>query len=294
MDVSIITVTYRSAGSITACLESVLGQRGVEAEVIVVDNASPDDTVKVLQGFGARIKLIQNRDNIGFGRGCNQGFAQSNGRYICFFNPDAQFVGYHALADLCRAMDEHPAWGLAGSRVVTAGGELERPSISYPDQGRVGKDFSRLPGKIAWVVGASMIARREVFEKLGGFDPAFFLYGEETDLCLRARERGHEIGYVETVEIRHVGGASEAGNDPYDVWTRRTKGLHQFWTKHYPVEDVTRLVRRNRLRARYRLLVNGLAARFRGSQSTAWQKQRRYQAVWEVSSRFLQTGRGRP
>src|SRR5262249_48788965 len=159
---------------------------------------------------------VENRDNVGFGRACNQGFAASKGRYIYFLNPDAQLIGSYPLANLCHALSEHKNWGMAGSRVVSATGEWKEPATSYPGQAHIRKDFSGLPGRIAWVVGASMIVRREVYAELGGFDPEFFLYSEETDFCLRLRKCGYEIGMVENSAVRHIGGASESGRDPYE------------------------------------------------------------------------------
>jgi GT2 family glycosyltransferase len=287
MEVSVIIVTYNSASSIDDCLKSVAEQQGVEPEILVIDNASSDQTVNVVRDSPAKPILIDNRENVGFGRACNQGFAASKGRYIYLLNPDAQLIGPNALATLCRVLLEHKAWGMAGSRIISATGEWKKPATSYPDQSHVGKDFSGLPGKIAWVVGASMIIRREVYSELGGFDPEFFLYSEETDFCLRLRERGYEIGLVENTAVRHIGGASESGRDPYEVWTRRVNGLHLFWQKHYPAEDVDKLLRRNRFRARYRMVVNGWLARFQSPKSNAWQKHRRYRAVWETSKSLL-------
>jgi GT2 family glycosyltransferase len=287
MDVSVIIVTYNSAVTIADCLKSVEEQQAVGRETLVVDNASSDQTVNVLRTSHGKPILIENRQNVGFGRACNQGFAASKGRYIYLLNPDAELIGSNALATLCRALTEHKTWGMAGSRVVSATGEWKTPATTYPDQAHVGKDFSALPGRIAWVVGASMIIRREVYSELGGFDPEFFLYSEETDFCLRLRQRGHEIGFVEDAGVRHIGGASESGRDPYEVWTRRANGLHLFWQKHYPPQDVDKLLRRNRLRARYRMLVNGWLARFQPPESNAWQKHRRYRAIWETSQSLL-------
>src|ERR1051325_4002188 len=302
MDISVIIVTYNSASSIADCLQSVQDQQGVQREIILLDNASSDETIRIVRQVrrGAltapipsssselNFTLLENRENVGFGRACNQGFTASRGRYVYLLNPDAQLIGTDALATLCRALAEHKNWGMAGSRVVSTNGEWKKPATTYPDQSHVRKDFSQLPGKISWVVGASMIVRREVYAELGGFDPDFFLYSEETDFCLRLRERGHEIGLVEQAAVRHIGGASESGRDPYDVWSRRSTGLHLFWRKHYPPDDVQRLLRRNRFRARYRMLVNGWLARIQPPKSTAWQKHRRYRAVWETCSKSLQ------
>jgi hypothetical protein len=265
----------------------VRAQQGVEREILVIDNASRDETVGVVRSLQANLTLIENRNNVGFGRACNQGFDISKADYIYLLNPDAQLIGTDALAALCRALTEHQRWGMAGSRVVSASGEEKTPATTYPDQSHVRKNFSQLPGKIAWVVGASMMVKREVYAELEGFDPDFFLYSEETDFCLRLRERGYEIGLVEDAAVRHIGGASESGRDPYEVWTRRSEGLHLFWQKHYSPVDVERLLRRNRFRAAYRMLVNGWLARFRPPKSSAWQKHRRYRAVWESCSKSL-------
>src|SRR5256885_866935 len=232
MDVSVITVTYNSAASIIDCLNSVRAQQGVEREILVIDNASSDHTVNVVLGLQANLTLIENHENVGFGRACNQGFAISKGRYIYLLNPDAQLIGTDALATLCRALSEHAHWGMAGSRVVSATGEEKRPATTYPDQSHVRKDFSELPGKIAWVVGASIMIKREVYAELGGFDPDFFLYSEETDFCLRLRERGYEIGLVEDVAVRHIGGASARGRHPDEVRNRRPQGVQLFLRKH--------------------------------------------------------------
>lgn len=287
MDLSVIIVTYRSAACIANCVASVRAQQGVPFELIVVDNASPDNTVEVVRGLGDGVQLLANRDNIGFGRGCNQGFGLSHGRFVYLLNPDARLVRPDALARLRQVMDEHPRWGMAGTRVVGEDGHVTEAATTYPGQARTKADLTHLPGSIAWVVGASMIFRREVFSALGGFDPDFFLYSEEIDLCLRLRKLGHEIGFVNEVEVRHIGGASEEGADPYDSWTRRMNGVQRFWKKHYPAEDALLLVRRDLVRARLRVALNSLLACFQGSRSSAWQKRRRYEAIRDTSARFL-------
>src|SRR5712675_1074411 len=116
MDVSVIIVTYNSVSSIDDCLKSVADQQGVEREILVIDNASSDQTVNVVRASPAKPVLFENPDNVGFGRACNQGFAGSKGRYIYLLNPDAQLIGPNALATLCRVLSEHKRWGMAGSR----------------------------------------------------------------------------------------------------------------------------------------------------------------------------------
>lgn len=287
MDVSVISVTYNSARCVKQCLASVFAQTAVTLECIVVDNASPDDTVAESKPFA--IQLFANRENIGYGRANNQGFAASHGRYIYLLNPDARFVENDALEKLCRAMDANRRWGMAGTRLLSPDGHPEGAlATEYPGQRHVHRDFSSLPGTIAWIGGASMIIRRELYQKLNGFDPAFFLYSEETDFCLRMREIGFEIGHIPEISVEHIGGASEDLRDPYQVSSRKLRGLILFRQKHYPPQDCVYLARRDLRRARFRMLWNGFLARFQPPNSDAWKKHRQYQGIWEVSKRFLE------
>lgn len=286
MDVSVIIVTYNSADHIGACLRSVMSQSGVTFEAIVVDNASQDNTLAQLEGY--QVHVIPSPENLGFGRGCNLGFNASSGRYVYLLNPDAQMESSHALKTLCRTMEAHPKWGMAGTLVRSPAGHLESPPANeYPGQHHVRRDFSKLPGQIAWIVGASMMIRRELYEKLGGFDPEIFLYSEETDFCLRLRELGFEIGHIPEVTVRHIGGASAKPNDPYDLSARKLKGLLRFRQKHYAPEDCVALAKRDLVRARLRMIWYGSLAGMQPPYSNAWQKNRRYRAIWEGSRDYL-------
>jgi GT2 family glycosyltransferase len=295
IDVSIIVVTYNSAPCIKECLNSILGQEGARFEVIVVDNASTDDTVRVVRGMGAGIRLLANQENVGFGRGCNQGFAASGGQFLFLFNPDASLQERDSLARLCKIMKENGRWGLAGTRVTESDGTVECPPAAfYPDQHLVHCDFSHLPGKVAWVYGASMFVRREVFASVDGFDPGFFLSSEETDLCLRIRQQGWEIGFISQVTAQHIGAASERGVDPYVTWLRRVPGVYRFWSKHYPPTDVWRLVRRDWRRALLRQHWYAVMVWFAGSKSRAWRQHRRYAGIEEAARRFLEAQKKAP
>ena len=285
-DISVVIVTYNSSACIQACLDSICSQRGVDYEVIVVDNASSDGTLPKVRNN--RCLLLESEENIGFGRACNLGMSKSKGRYIFLLNPDAQLTDESDLAQVCRLMDENPRWGLAGAKVLSQNGSPESPPArEYPGQKHVQRDFSQLPGSISWVIGAAMIVRRDIYLQLGGFDPDFFLYSEETDLCLRVRECGYEIGWMEDVAVRHIGGESEKGVDPYDTACRKLRGLLTFRTKHYAQGECVFLARRDRRRPFFRMLTNGFVALLRGKKSREWQKYRMYRGVWETSKRHL-------
>jgi N-acetylglucosaminyl-diphospho-decaprenol L-rhamnosyltransferase len=295
IDVSVIVVTYNSADCIKTCLQSALGQEGVVIEAIVVDNVSADETIKTVRGIEGNVRLLVNHENEGFGRACNQGVASCRGKYVMLLNPDAAFDDKYSLAKLCRAMERNSQWGVVGTTVTEADGSVDcPPSLSYPKQERTSRDFSALPGRIAWVFGASMLIKREVFLAVGGFDPEFFLTSEETDLCLRIRERGFEIGFVKEVAVRHMGAASERGKDPYDTWRLRAPGMYRFWAKHYPRKDARNLVRKDWLRARYRESVYRLFSWYAARESPVWQKYRRNKGIGDAAGAFLRVLRKNP
>ena len=285
-DISVIIVTYNSSECIQACLDSVCSQKGVDYEVIVVDNASSDDTLLTVRNN--RCALLENEENIGFGRACNLGISRSTGRYIFLLNPDARLTNEGDLAQVCRLMDENLQWGLSGAKVLSSNGSLESPPArEYPGQKHVQREFSKLPGSIAWVIGAAMVIRRDLCLRLGGFDPAYFLYSEETDLCLRIRELGYEIGWMENIVVRHIGGESEKGVDPFDTACRKLRGLLTFRTKHYTPKECWFLANRDRRRSFLRMLTNGFIAFLRGKKSREWEKYRTYRGVWKTSRDYL-------
>ena len=289
-DVSVIVVTYNSADCIKECLQSALDQEGVVIEVIVVDNVSADCTVKIVRGIGMDVQFVENQENVGFGRACNQGVAASGGKYVMLLNPDAAFDDKNSLAKLFKAMESNSRWGVAGTRVTEADGSVEcPPSFFYPKQDRTSRDFTALPGRIAWVFGASMLIKREIFLRIGGFDPEFFLTSEETDLCLRIRELGYEIGFVKEVAVRHLGAASERGKDPYDTWRLRAPGMYRFWAKHYPRKDARNLVRKDWMRALYRQAIYRLLARLTGDQAKVWEKYRRNKGIAHAARKYLKS-----
>lgn len=222
-----IIVAYKSAPTLPAALASALrcAQAGL-METIVVDNATPDQATRdvIARNAAPFARVLRNHTNVGFGRGCNVGLAAARTPYVIFFNPDAEMEP-QACETLVRFMDEHPRCALAGPAIAHEGkegfqhvGGLMRPTDIVGDclgrysslRRRQRVEAGAAPFRTDWVSGAMLLGRTDVLRGLGGFDPRYFLYWEETDLCRRALRAGHEVWAVPTAQVRHVGGVSAA------------------------------------------------------------------------------------
>ena len=284
-DISVLVVTYNSAGEIRHCLDTLLSQENVAKEIIVIENNSADTTASVISSYSGRITTIANSTNMGFGRANNEGAAIARGRYLYLINPDAYLDGPNALATLVDYAERHPELGVVGTRIRDLAGMSETlPRRHYPRQKYTDFCSRGLPGDIAWVIGASMLMPRSLYNSLAGFDESFFMYVEEADLCLRARQSGHSIGVCDRVSITHIGGASEDSDQPYDRWYRRHQGLRQFCEKHYSQASLTRVMRRERRRARLLKATHLLTHPMQRQADRMKGKYARYQAVLDAAS----------
>lgn len=258
---SIIIVNWNTRDLLTACLDSIErslfsgdgGGAGLETEIIVVDNGSTDGSAEMLRRDYPGVRLIENRENIGFARANNQGLAASRGHYLLLLNTDA-FLREPALAQLVRFMDEHPEAGIIGPRLYFGDGTLQRSCYAFPTlatefYGAIGLDRlfprSRLFGRYRlsyWdmrdvrevdvVMGACLMARREVFEQIGGLDERFFMYSEEVDWCYRARQAGWRIYYVPQAEATHLWGGTSR-TLPVQTVVQLYHSRLLFFRKHY-------------------------------------------------------------
>jgi N-acetylglucosaminyl-diphospho-decaprenol L-rhamnosyltransferase len=220
-----VIVSYCSAATLRGCVEPLAAMPGVN--VIVVDNASPDDSVETISDL--QVEIERSPRNGGFSYGCNRGAARGGAPLLLFLNPDARIDGA-AVEALTGALATDTTAALVGPRIIEDDGELAWSQRRFP---RLRSTFAqalflhRLLPRAAWtdelirepaaygraespdwVSGACMLVRRDVFEAVGGFDERFFLYCEDTDLCKRIRDAGHTIRFESAAEIHHVGGAS--------------------------------------------------------------------------------------
>ncbi|MBN2225442.1 MAG: glycosyltransferase family 2 protein [Deltaproteobacteria bacterium] len=253
MDVSVIVVNYNTADIITSCINSILMQKNITYEIIVVDNASADSSIEVLKKIDFSGKLIAGDKNVGFGSGCNIGFRQAKGRFILILNPDAKLRQDNDIRRMADYMDSHPKCGMMGPSVIKDSGRLAPPHYDYPGEHYPGHLLKGLAGDIAWIIGACIMIPRKVYESVGGFDEDYFLYAEEADLALRIRKKGLTISYYPDVAIDHIGGASETRIPTKETRLRRQNGKHLFFKKHYSKDQIESIVRGRIARARRKL-----------------------------------------
>lgn len=215
--VTVVIVTYESSDTIDGALSA--GKSAHEAGLaryVVVDNASSDGTAERVRARHPWVKVIETGENLGFGRGCNVGLDDATTPFVLFLNPDAAMEAGE-LAKLVEFMEARPRAGLAGPALVGEG-EEHQPAGSLPTPWRIVAGAARLngypgrrpivPGAAAfetdWICGAALMGRTDVLREMGGFDPRFFLYFDETDLCRRMLDRGLEVWAVGTAVARHA------------------------------------------------------------------------------------------
>jgi N-acetylglucosaminyl-diphospho-decaprenol L-rhamnosyltransferase len=223
-DLAIIVVSTNEARWLTPCLQTVFAHAGdIDVDVVVVDNASSDGTAAVVEGQfpDARVVASENR---GFSHANNRGLMTCEARYVLVLNPDTEILS-GTFEKLVRFMETRPTVGLVGVKQVTSDGELfptvrrfptamralgealasERFPYRVPWLGEREVDLSRLEEEVEcdWTSGSFMLARREALLGAGFLDERFFIYAEETDLCLRIKRAGWEIRHTPLMTIVH-------------------------------------------------------------------------------------------
>ncbi len=245
---SIIIVNFNSGSYAVDCIASIFRQENINFEIIVVDNASQDNSIELLrENFSDRIKLIESKENLGFGRANNLAASQACGEYLLLLNPDTVIENPHALKMMLEQLRNNAEIGLLGPAIDEPRKNKQvLPRYSYPSSRslKFTDKFKNLPGQIAWLLGACMLIRRSLFEKINGFDPDYFLYGEDADICLKVRVAGYSIAYYDDVEIMHVAGVSEFSANSLDKWLRKKRGVFLFCAKHYDSRDLLKIAKK--------------------------------------------------
>jgi GT2 family glycosyltransferase len=234
MRFSVLIVNYASWPLTLRCIESLRETRYGDFEIVVVDN----DSVEPPE-LPSGVRLIRNKENLGFARAHNRGVAASGGDPIVIINPDT-VVERDFFDHLKAFISKNPRVGIAGPRILDSGGDLQlsaRREISvlsgflgrtslltrlFPKSSLVKSQFPAVtdqshPTSVDWVSGACMVIRRETLWDVGPLDERFFMYFEDADLCRRARAAGWLVYYLPQVEIVHQTGASSRSR-PKAIW----------------------------------------------------------------------------
>lgn len=274
--VAAILVNFNAGNELRLALQSIADEfHGRAWEAVVVDNASSDGSADIAEGFAPQVRLLRNAQNLGFGRGVNQGIAASTAPVVLIMNPDCRlFAG--AIGELEAVVTEYLHCAIVGPRILSPDGSVQGSARGDPDMmtGLFGRASAlrrllpRLPvskrnvvdasiatvhgsAVVDWVSGACMLAKRDALARVGGFDERYFLYWEDADLCRRLRHAGYHIRYVPVATAVH-----RVGHSSRTARGMATRAFHQsaylYYTTHVAPRrlDPKRLIARVLLKAR--------------------------------------------
>lgn len=229
MELSIIIVSWNVADLLLTCLRSIYATADpARIEVIVVDSASTDDAVSRVRENYPQVQLIPQSENVGFTRGSNIGLREARGKYLFLLNPDTEIVG-SALEDMIAYLNAHAEIGIIGPRTLNTDRTQQSTRRRFPtlataifestwlqgyaprsvlDRYYVADAADDATAEVDWVQGSALLARRAVYEQIGGLDEGYVMFSEEMDWCKRAKDAGWRVVYLGTVQIIHHGGKS--------------------------------------------------------------------------------------
>ena len=228
---SVIIIAYNSCDFIPACLKSVRDAcEGIDSQIIVLDNGSNEPIIPEIKNFFPEVEWIDSKENLGFGKGCNLAEKHATKPYLFFINPDT-IISKNAFREMLKFMEEHPDAGTVGCRILNEDGTIQWacrrsfPTIVSAVSKTIGlaalfpKNKTLASYNMTYadpnemievdaVSGSFFCIRRDVYEKLNGFDEDFFMYGEDLDLCFRTKEMGLHNYYTPVTNILHFKGQS--------------------------------------------------------------------------------------
>ncbi len=249
--VSIIILSYNTCDITLKCLSHLTKSKNVDLEIIVIDNASTDGSVPAIAKKFPQVKLVANKDNIGFAAGNNQGMELAKGEVILLLNSDC-FVQPDTLASCVRYLDQ---FDVLGCRLINQDKSTQYSWGYFPTLGRIFllmtfvdnfplirmfiksihvRDLSRynLSQEVDWITGAFVMFNKEVFKKVGGIDEKYFMYGEEMEWMYRIKKAGFKVRYVSEAQATHLLGASTKSLS--QAFASEMKGYLYWFTKHNP------------------------------------------------------------
>lgn len=256
MDVSIIIVNYRSMGLLKQCLKNISRlQLPLTFEIIVIDNASHDQSVNMVATLFPTVHYIQLASNRGYSVGVNTGLHVAQGRYRLILNPDIAIFG-HELERLVEFMDKSPNVGVVGPKLINPDGSLQYTCYNFPsffmpfyrrtflgqlpwvkrrlaDYLMTWWDHSR-NRDVDWLLGGCLLIRATALQQVGLFDERFFMYFEDVDFCRQCWQRGWRVAYFADSEIVHYHQRSSAEQWwPTAIFSQTSREHIKSWLKYF-------------------------------------------------------------
>lgn len=256
---SIVIVSYNSLESLIPCIDSILqNPPKCTYEIITSDNNSNDGTLEVLQkNYGNKVILLENNENLGFGKANNKAFLISNGEIIAFLNSDT-VVFENSLDKLVSFLMENNEIGAVGPKIINSDGSFQpqckRGRVTlmsiwgyllklykiFPKIRKFGEYLLTYKSEdevsdVASVSGACLLVRRDVFEKARMFDERYFLHFEDLDLCYTIRNLGYRIVYYPYSKVMHIKGQSSSRKTKYYFLDSFEKFYLKYLIKSYPL-----------------------------------------------------------
>jgi N-acetylglucosaminyl-diphospho-decaprenol L-rhamnosyltransferase len=243
----VVVVTWNSSAVLPGFLSSLATATTAPYEVVVADNASPQGAPPV----PADVRLLETGGNLGYGKGANLGASGTTAPVLVVANPDVTWAP-GSLDELLAALERWPRAGCVGPAIETTDGLLYPSARAFPSLGRGlghavfgpfwpsnpwtrsyrAEQGTPVEGPTGWLSGSCMVLRREAWEQVGGFDPKYFMYCEDMDLCRRLAEAGWQNVYAPGAVITHVGGHATQGR-PRAMLREHHKALYTYLSEHY-------------------------------------------------------------
>lgn len=255
MQLTVVILNYNVCYFLELCLQSVFAAiKNIEAEVIVVDNNSADDSCKMVKENFPKAILVENKENVGFAKANNQAVAMAKGKYVCILNPDT-VVGESVFENCLQKALVLPKLGLLGVQLIDGKGNFlpeSKRNLPTPKVALLkffGKHFSFLApyyathikknenGEVAILVGAFMFCETQKYLQLKGFDERYFMYGEDIDLSYTFTRSGYINYYLGNNQVIHFKGESSFKNSVYRE--RFFGAMHLFYKKYFKSSWVT-------------------------------------------------------
>lgn len=252
MDLSIIILSYNTRDITDECLRrlksSVISCQTMlknNVEVIVVDNASTDGSVEMIEKKHSWVQLIKSKINTGFSKGNNLAIKKTSFPLILLLNSDC-FVEEDTLFKALKYFKEHPDCSVLGVKLVYENNKLQPSAGFLPNPFNTilwifgiansfhpaNKEFFEREKKVGWVTGAFLMIKRKVWEKTGGFDEKIFMYMDEVDLCKKVERAGFKVFFTSSIQVTHLHRASSQ-DEPEKAFVSELAGIRHYFKKYY-------------------------------------------------------------